>query len=333
MWFIAALLAMCGCATPEASQTKSEAQLVWPSLPDPPRIAYVQSITGPADVGIKSSAGTRALRWIFGSSKGAESLVKPFGVATDENGNLLITDTGANAVSCYNRAKRTWQRWDRIGTNRFIAPVAMAKRGDMIFIADSGRPAVIAFSENGKSSFTITNQLQRPAGLALAGEQLLVADSARHAVVIFDLGGRHLSEFGRRGAGPGEFNFPTHIAAGADGHVFVTDSMNARVQVFDRNGRFESQLGSAGDAPGHFGRPKGVAVDSHGHVYVIDGLFDVVQIFDRDGRLLLNFGGSGSKPGEFWLANGIAIGRENDIYVADAYNHRVQVFKYIGGEQ
>jgi DNA-binding beta-propeller fold protein YncE len=327
------VIALCGCTTSKAPRRPAEAKLVWPAPPDVPRIAYVQSISGPADVGIKSSAGARALRWIFGSNKNAESLVKPFGVAVDENGNLLVTDTGANVVTFYDRTKKTWQRWDRTGTNRFIAPVAVAKRGGTLFVADSGRSAVVAISEGGKHLFTITNRLQRPAGLAIAGEHLLVADSARHAVLRFELNGNFLSEFGKRGAGPGEFNFPTHIAVDRDGNLFVTDSMNARVQVFDSSGKFKSQLGSAGDAPGHFGRPKGLAVDSFGHVYVIDGLFDTVQVFDRNGSLLLNFGGSGSQPGEFWLANGIAISRENEIYIADAYNRRVQVFKYIGGEQ
>jgi len=306
--------------------------LVWPAPPDAPRIAFVQHITGPADVGIRASAGRRALRWIFGSNKADESLVKPFGVALDENDNLCVTDTGVNAVAFYDRAKKTWQRWDRAGTHRFVAPVAIAKRNGTLFVADSGRSAVVAFAESGKLLFTITNGLERPAGVVIGREYLYVADSAQHAILVFNLRGEPVSRFGRRGAGEGEFNYPTHLAVGRDGNLFVTDSMNARVQVFDAGGEFQTQFGSAGDQPGHFGRPKGLAVDPHGHVYVIDGLFDAVQIFDRGGRLLLNFGGSGAQPGEFWLANGIAIGRNNEIYIADAYNQRVQVFRYIGGE-
>jgi DNA-binding beta-propeller fold protein YncE len=292
----------------------------------------VQSIRGPEDVGIKLSTGARALRWIFGSNKDAETLVKPFGVALDENDNLCVTDTGANAVSFYNRAKRTWQRWDRIGNLRFASPVSVAKRRGTLFVADSGLAAVVAFSEKGALLFTVTNRLQRPAGVTIHGERLFVVDSARHAVLTFDLSGNYLAEFGRRGANHGEFNYPTHIATDREGNLFITDSMNARVQVFDSSGKFKSQLGSAGDAPGHFGRPKGLAVDSFGHVYVIDALFDTVQVFDRAGPLLLNFGGSGARPGEFWLANGVAISRTNEIYVADAYNRRVQVFRYVGGQ-
>lgn len=323
---------VCGCAT-QPSREAATAPLIWPAPPDAPRIAWARSISRPADLGIKVSTGARALRWLFGSNRDEQFLVKPFGVALDENDNLCLTDTGANAVCFHDRTRKTWQRWNRIGDVRFVAPVAVAKRGDRIFVADSGLAEVVAFSTDGKLLFTITNRLERPAGLALAGERLLVVDSARHEVLSFDLDGKWLSAFGKRGAGHGEFNYPTHIAADRDGNLLVTDSMNSRIQIFDAAGRFKSLLGSAGDAPGHFGRPKGLAADSSGHIYVIDGLFDVVQVFDRGGQLLLDFGGSGSQPGEFWLANGIAISRENEIYVADAYNRRVQVFKYIGGHE
>jgi DNA-binding beta-propeller fold protein YncE len=331
MWCLLAVVFSSGCATSEKSSLPAPS-LVWPAPPDAPRIAYVRSVSGPGDVGIRLSAGARALRWIFGSNKEAEALVKPFGIALDEEGNLCITDTGANAVCFHDRTRKTWQRWNRIGTLRFASPVSVAKLNGTLFVADSSLALVVAFSEKGALLFTITNRLQRPAGLAIDGERLFVVDSARHAVLIFDLSGNYLSEFGQRGARPGEFNYPTHIAADMEGNLYVTDSMNARVQMFDRAGTFKAQLGSAGDAPGHFGRPKGLAVDSFGHVYVVDGLFDTVQVFDRTGPLLLNFGGSGSKPGEFWLANGLAISRTNEVYVADAYNRRVQVFKYVGGQ-
>ena len=61
---------------------------------------------------------------------------------------------------------------------------------------------------------------------------------------------RFISEFGRRGAGPGEFNFPTHINVDAAGRVYVTDSLNCRIQVFDASGQFQRAFGSAGDGAG-----------------------------------------------------------------------------------
>lgn len=322
-----------GCAarqrTPSTASAASTPK-VWPAPPEVARISYVLSVVRPSDIGIKFSPFTRFGHWITGSEKGNEPLLKPFGLALDENDNICLTDTGSNAACYYDRAKKKWHRWTKIGDVRLVSPVAVAKQRETFFVADSALGRIIAFKEDGKISFQITNHLGRPSGLAILNDRLFVADAQRHAIAAFSLRGEFLREFGRRGIGHGEFNFPTHLAGDGHGNLFVTDSMNSRVQILDSEGNYKGEIGNIGDSPGHFGRPKGVAVDSLGSVYVLDGLFDNLQIFDRSGRLLLNFGETGGQPGQFWLANGIAITRANEILVADSYNHRIQVFKYVG---
>ena len=308
----------------------THAPLVWPAPPDAPRLAYVRSISQPADVGIKPAGLARLGRWLTGSSKANESLQRPFGVALDEQDNLCVTDTGANVVCFLDRAAKKWQRWEKVGDRFWASPVAVAKHGGTLFVADSGFGSVVAFDLKGKLLFQITNHLARPCGLAVLDERLLVADSQRHCVVAYDFSGRYLAEFGRRGTGLGDFNFPTHIAAHGTNLVLVTDSMNRRVQVFDGQYRFLRSIGSAGDVPGCFSRPKGVAADPAGRVYVLDAMFDNFQIFDGEGRFLMPLGQTGPGPGQFWMPNGIAISRSNEVFIADSYNHRIQVFQYVG---
>jgi sugar lactone lactonase YvrE len=326
----ALLLAGCSGVDQPSPGAGPRTDLVWPAAPEVARIAYQYSVLRPADLGVKRSRLARFGQWLTGSEKGNERLVKPFGIAVDEADNLLLTDTGANVVCFYDRTARKWNRWDKAGRLQFKSPVAVAKRAGTIFVADSGLASIIAMSDAGKLLFTITNRLQRPTGLTISSNTLYVADSQRHSVLAFNLQGQFLRELGKRGTGPGEFNFPTHLASDSQGRLYVTDSMNGRVQVLDAEGRSVAVVGKPGDSPGHFSRPKGVAADPLGRVYVIDALFDNVQIFDGAGAFLLNLGAAGSQPGEFWLPNGIAIGPGNDIYVADTYNRRVQVFKYIG---
>jgi sugar lactone lactonase YvrE len=304
--------------------------LVWPAPPDPARIAYVRSLSGPADLGIKQSGFARFGRWLTGSDKGVETFIKPFGINFDETDNLCLTDTGANAVCYYDRAKMKWRRWDKIGKLRFSSPVAVAKRNRCFYVADSALAAIVCFDEDGQLLRLITNHLARPSGLTIINDRLFVADSHRHCIVTFDLSGTFLSEFGTRGIKPGQFNFPTHLCSDPQGNLFVTDSMNSRVQVLDRQGAFKNQIGRIGDSSGQLSRPKGVAVDPLGHVYIIDALFDNVQVFDPNGALLLHLGAAGSAPGEFWLPNGIAVTRSNEIFIADSYNRRIQVFRYVG---
>jgi DNA-binding beta-propeller fold protein YncE len=303
--------------------------LVWPPPPDAPRIAFVRALGSPADLGVKRSALGKLANLFVGNPSENEPFIKPFGIALDEQGGLCFTDTGANTVCFFDRARKLWRRWDQIGKLRFSLPVAVAKSGRSIFVADSGLASVIAFDDGGKLLFQITNGLQRPAGVAIASNRLFVVDSQAQGIFIYDLQGRPVGQFGRRGAGDGGFNFPTHISADAAGNLLVTDSMNSRIQVFDSQGKFLRQFGSIGDTPGHFSRPKGVAADSFGHLYILDANFDNVQVFDPAGRLLMDLGQAGQQPGEFWLPNGIAIGRDNEIYITDSYNRRIQVFKFI----
>lgn len=323
-----ALLASCA-TTPHGTAEKPAP--VWPSPPDQPRITYVRSLHTPPDIGQSQSMFTRFGHWLTGENGESLALQKPFGLALDETGNLCVTDTGANLVCYLDLAHKKWHVYSAAGKTAFLSPVAVAKRNGIFYVADSELGRVLAFRDDGKSVFDITNSLMRPVGLAIDGNSLAVVDSQAHDVCVFGLAGNFLFKFGKRGTGPGEFNFPTHIAADGHGHWLVTDSLNCRIQTFSTDGKFVSQFGSNGDTPGSFARPKGVAADSFGHIYVVDAVFNNVQIFDAAGRLLLNFGQGGDGPGEFGLPAGIVIAPDNTIYIADAYNHRVQVFRYLGG--
>ena len=311
----------------QVEEGKSKAR-GWPAAPAAPRIRYIGSLR--ANLGAKPSGWSRLWNAITGLGGDSEQLVRPLGIALDEADNICLADPGAGAVYFLDDARRRLTRWTRIGDLEFISPVAVAKKGDTLFVADTGRGDVVAFAADGRLLFNITNVLRRPAGLALAGDRLLVADSLLHSVLVFDLQGNLRAEIGERGEGPGQFNFPTHVATDAGGRIYVTDALNGRIQVLDSNLHYLRQIGSMGDGSGHFSRPKGVAVDTAGRVYAVDALFDNVQIFDDQGRFLMDWGTAGSQAGEFWMPAGIAIGRGNRLFVVDSYNRRVEVFQYVG---
>ena len=324
----AGLVESCSTA-PHAALDQPASTPVWPPAPDEPRIAFTRNLHGPHDIGQKPSAFRSLANWITGDTGENLNLHKPFAVALDETGNLCLTDTEDKRVCYVDFSHKKWRRYDGVGKIKFSSPVAVARRNGIFYVADSELARVFAFGENGKAVFEISAPLKRPVGLAIAGDSLYVVDSQAHAIFVFGLDGKFQFQFGRRGDGPGEFNYPTCAAADGRGHLLVSDTMNSRVQIFDLRGNFLSQFGSNGDTSGHFARPKGVAADAAGHIYVVDALFDNFQIFDMTGQLLLNVGDSGNGSGEFGLPNGIAIGTDNQIFVADAFNHRVQVFKYI----
>ncbi len=302
---------------------------LWPAPPAQARLAYVQNISGPIDLGLRPSRWSRITHLLTGQKKSNYTLVKPLGIALDEDDNICVTDTGTALVWYFDQQRKSFKSWGKIGSIKLVSPVAIAKRKGTFFVADSSLGTILAFDDRGKLRFEIQDEIKRPAGLAIFGDKLYVADASSHRVAIFSLAGEFLGAFGQRGAAPGEFNFPTHVAITSDGRILVTDSMNARVQIFDAEGKFLNLIGGIGDGSGYFSRPKGVAVDAQDHVYVTDALFDNFQIFDLEGHFLLTVGKVGSAPGDFWLPSGIAISKDNHVYVADSYNRRVQVFKYL----
>lgn len=310
-------------------QAATTSELTWPAPPAEARIRYLHSIDTARDMGARRGILSRVWGWITGDDSSKGILRQPFALHTDYVGNLYFTDTGHGLIGMYEPAeeKFTWIEHPEMRT--FRSPVALAKVGDRIFVADSAESTVIGLDLQGKPVLEITAPIGQPAGLAVHEGNLFVSDSRKHCIHVFTIFGRHLYSFGSRGAAEGQFNFPSFIAFSPDGLLFVNDTLNYRIQVFTAGGTYLRTWGRAGQASGSFNRPKGIAFDPDGNVYVVDAMFDNVQVFSQDGQLLLHWGDNGEEPGEFWLPSGIAINSRGKVFVADSYNKRIQVFQYL----
>lgn len=319
-----------GCATlPEP------VDLVWPLAPEKPRIRYVDSISSLEDMG--RNGWSRMKEFMFGAEP-AEALVKPYGVAVDSRGRLYVSDTGMKLVFVFNlEATREEEKISFLGMKkpgRLGRPIGVAvDTQDNVYVSDAIGRKIVVYGPDHEFVAAIGQYgaLERPAGIAIDSERnrLYVVDVTAHNVKAYSLGGEFLFEFGKRGSGDGELNFPTNVAVDESGRLYVVDSMNNRIVIFDDEGKFVGKFGQIGRVAGSFARPKGIALDSDGHVYVVDAAFDNVQIFTRDGRLLLSFGEFGAGPGEFQLPAGIHIDGDDRVFVSDQYNRRVQIFQYL----
>ena len=298
--------------------------LEWPSPPDPARIRFVRSLNPAAVLG-KPSMLSRVWRTLVGRDD-VPRLAQPYGIAVGPDQKVYVADTTARAVHVFDLRKPGYTRIPVAGTSLIGIGVA----GGQLFVTDSTSGRLMCLDERGRSRWTLGRKdgFLRPTGLVTGPDRVYVVDTLGHRVVMVSPAGQILGWFGTRGSGPGQFNFPTNIARGADGRLYVTDTMNFRVQIFDADGRFVRAFGQLGDGSGDFDKPKGIAVDSDGHIYVVEGFNDVVQIFDERGQLLLVVGSSGSRDGQFWLPSGIAI-VDDVMYVADSANQRLEVFQYL----
>lgn len=326
MFILGALLSAAAAAPEPVPQ--------WPPAPEPARLTFVEAIRGPkiAAAGWFGSVMRKVIGLDKAGEVSRERLIQPTGVYAS-GGTVYIADPGAHGVLRYREEDEKGVWLPRGGRERLVSPVGVAAAPDgRLFVLDSGLRKVFILDRDGKITGELEGDPQglgRPAALAVSDKAVFVSDVENHRIAVFGLEGVFLHAFGKRGSGPGEFNFPTYLWVDrATGRLWVTDSGNFRAQWFDSDGTFRGELGSNGNRPGYLARPRGIARDSEGHVYLADAAFDAFQIFDEKSRLLLFVGRAGGRPGEFSMPGGVFVDDRDRVYVADSYNARVQVFQY-----
>ena len=322
---------------------KTPTQTVWPLPPDEPRLKFVGTLANSEDVG--ATKKSTAFSWkekILGKETVASerppirSLLKPFGVALDGFGRIVVTDPARAAVVVMDPAARMFTPIGEAQKQaHFRVPLGLAFDADNnIYVGDNGHKQILVFGPDLAFRFAISGGLEAPSGLAVDQQRsrLYVADTRKHALFVHDLAtGKRTGQLMKRGEGNGEFNFPTGITVAPNGNVYVTDTMNQRIEVFSPALKFIRAFGSPGDRPGQFRRPKGIAVDADGVVFVVDSDYGNVQMFSPDGQPLMFFGSTGPRPGQLFLPAGIAVDRATRrIYVCEQQNARVQIFERVG---
>jgi DNA-binding beta-propeller fold protein YncE len=299
------------------------------------RLEFVRAISAETEIKPKRSVWKKIVDLVAGPPE-FHRLVRPYGIALDSLGRVIVSDPGVPAVHILDFEKQKYEQLSGGKGQAFRSPMAVAVDAqDNIYVTDSALGIVFVFDSKGRHKNFIGKQLgragyfQRPTGIAVdsTAKRLYVADTLGHKVFVLDLTGHVLGSFGERGLRPGQFNFPTEIVVRGQ-ELLVVDAMNFRVQTFSREGAFVRSFGSLGERTGSLFRPKGLALDSEGNIYVADALLETVQVFNEQGRLLYFFGHSGAGLGEFQLPSGLCIDPRNRIYVSDSLNQRIQIFQF-----
>ncbi len=332
---LALIMICCGCGSKRGTLFPPLDQaIVWPELPELPRIEYLGQLTSEDDLKRKVSFVEGLGRALFGRED-VGVLINPYGLALDNKERLFIADTSGAVVHIMDFKTRSYRQFFELDKGeRLLWPVALVIAGDDIYVSDSVLRKICVFDRQGRYKFSFGSDiLQRPSGIAYSrtSDKLYVADTKRHLVTIFDRQGKFLGELGSRGSGRGYFNFPTHLWVDKVGKLYVSDTLNYRIQVFTSDGEFLLAFGQQGDRPGYFAHPCGLATDSFGNIYVVDRKFENIQIFSSQGQILMALGGEGHGPGQFWLPAGIFIDDNDRIFVADPFNKRIQVLQLLEG--
>jgi DNA-binding beta-propeller fold protein YncE len=303
------------------------------------RLSFERTLSAEQEVRGKKGFWTKVLDTVAGEPD-YRRLVRPYSIAVDSRGRIIVTDPGANGVHIFDYAQHKYKFLERQDKDKdpMLAPQCVAVDAqDNIYVTDSEAGKIFVFRSDGKFLHALGSLkggeglFKRPTGIAVdsAAQRIYVTDTLRDRIFVLSMNGEVLKLLGNRGGETAEFNYPTEILR-LRNDLAVVDAMNFRVQVLDTSGVLRYQFGKLGDGLGQMFRPKGLAADSEGHVYVVEGMWCRVQVFDEQGRLLYYFGSKGQRLGEFQLPAGIAIDRDDRIYVVDSVNRRVQIFRYYG---
>jgi len=160
-----------------------------------------------------------------------------------------------------------------------------AYQDQAILISDPESHVVKVFDLKGQLQHLIVqgfknhSAYKKPAALATQGDKLYLLDQGLFSVHTLNGQLEHLSDFGRRGTGVGQFGVPKGLAVDVQGRIYVSEALPHRFQVFDAEGNCLCSLGKKGAAPGEFNTVDSIAVASQGKVYVLDKENHRVQIF------------------------------------------------------
>ncbi|MQG61801.1 MAG: hypothetical protein FI708_03575, partial [SAR202 cluster bacterium] len=165
----------------------------------------------------------------YGNGDG--QLIWPAGIASNDQGEVFVTDEWLNRVSVFDK------------DDNLVRSFSTLQDGDPEPNGASG----IAIASNGT---------------------IYVTDSRSHQVRLFKNDGTFISSFGDKGVSEGQFDSPWGITIDNAGKVYVADFNNHRVQKFSADGKFEQQIGRPGNKRGELNGPTDVAVDPDGDIYV-----------------------------------------------------------------
>ena len=341
---LALLLLVSGIPASSSRKPKANAdELVPPALEleGGRKLLYERSFGSEREVKPKRGFWNRLVDIVAGEPE-FKNLIRPYSIAVDSHGRIIVTDPGAAGVHVFDFAQQKYKFIERRDKDKdkdpMLGPQCVAVDAqDNIYVTDSETGKIFVFNAGGKYERVIGSikggegYFKRPTGIAVDSvtQRIYVTDTLRNQIFMMDMQGSILQAIGKRGDGNLEFNLPTELRLDGE-NLIVVDAMNFRVQVLDRSGTFRYSIGQAGDISGSVFRPKGIGVDSEGDLYIVDGLWGVVQVFNRQGDLLYYFGKRGTHAGEFQLPAGLFINSEDRIFVVDSFNRRIQVFHYFG---
>ena len=139
-----------------------------------------------------------------------------------------------------------------------------------------------------------------------------------------------MTEFGSRGQGSGQFEFPQMAVKDSKGNFYVADGNNYRISSWTPDYQYRTFF-AFGSIEGGLNLPRGLWMDSKDRLHVVDAVSSSIKVYDVSGTeaaFLYSFGTLGTAEGQMSYPIDICLDGQGVLYIADSGNNRIQVWSY-----
>jgi sugar lactone lactonase YvrE len=301
---VIALLGMGGCGQP--NKQVEQPLVFYPPPPAPPRLQYLTTINDAENLVPRGGSFADFIVGAPKKQDKPTEIRSPYGVAF-RDGKLYVCDLGLFKIHVIDLVRKSYSTMGTAAQVMKPAGIVIDADGTKYVADAGKKQVLVFDAEDRFVRALGDPQKCAPIAVAVRGDELFVADALAGRIEVWSKDGTPKRIISSKGNGPEQLQRPAGIAIGPQGHLYVADMELSIVKEFDVDGRYIKSIGAPGDRPGYFARPKGIAVDAAGRIYVADAQWDKVQIFSPEGQLLLYFGESTRLPHGLVTPTGLAI--------------------------
>lgn len=211
-------------------------------------------------------------------------LKHPTSLVRTSDGRFLVVDPSRKGVLTINIRQKSIKQVDfsKIPEAEAFYPGNIAiDSGDNIYIIDKAASRVLLLNSNLQFKREVLRDKKTRISDIKVDKQgnIYTLSTIEGIVKKYDGSGKKILEFGRRGKGKDEFNFPVSLAVGDKGLIYVVDQHKNKVLVFDKRGEFLFDFSGLGWREGRLAYPSFIFINNSGTIFVVDRDNSRVSVF------------------------------------------------------
>ena len=258
---------------------------------------------------------------------------KPQSLATDDEQNIYVTDSGNAKVQKFTSDGKFLLSWGTNGEEdgQFLFPIGIATFENFVYVLDEKQFTVQKFDSDG--NFILKwgefgykpGQLNMAKGITVDSNGIVyVADTVNHRIQQFTADGEFISSFGKFGFVDGGLKTPVDIAISGN-FIYVSDPGNNKIEKYTLDGIFLKTFNNS--FGGKYITPGGLIADPDGNIYLVDTINQRILKIDSEGNTITLWGTLGNGKGEFLQPTDLVLDNMGYIFVLDSAYNKVQKFQ------